>query len=77
MSDPNPLARLLRSRKFLLALAGVLMTLLGHYAGLPTPVLASIDALLVAVIAGIAIEDHGEKTAGVLVGEVEEPEDAD
>lgn len=56
------LAGLFRSRKFLLALAGVIMTLLGHYAGLPGEVLASIDALLLAVIAGIAVEDHGEKS---------------
>jgi len=53
---------LLRSRKFLLALSGLIMTLLGHYAGLPTDILAAIDALLASVVLGIAIEDHGEKS---------------
>lgn len=53
---------LLRSRKFLLALVGVVMTLLGTYANLPPAVLASIDALLVAVILGIAHEDAAVKS---------------
>lgn len=60
----NPIIGLLRSRKFLLAVAGLIMTLLGHYAGLPIEVLASIDALLIAVIAGIAGEDMAQSVGG-------------
>lgn len=52
---------LLKSRKFLLAILGVINTLVSHYCNIPAEVWASIDALLLAVIAGIAAEDSAEK----------------
>lgn len=55
---------LLKSRKFLLAVLGVVNTLVSHYLDVPTEVWASVDALLLAVIAGIAAEDVAEKRAG-------------
>jgi hypothetical protein len=54
---------LLRSRKFLLACLGVVNTLASHYLDIPKDVWLSIDALLLAVIAGIAVEDAAEKGA--------------
>jgi uncharacterized Tic20 family protein len=52
---------LFRSRKFLVALLGVITTLVSHYLNIPAEVWASIDALLLTVIAGIAYEDGQEK----------------
>ena len=54
---------LLRSRKFLLAVLGVISTLVAHYLDIPKDVWLSIDGLLLAVIAGIAVEDAAEKSA--------------
>ncbi len=59
---------LLRSRKVLLAVLGVVQTLVLHYLDLPTEVWASINALLLAVIGGIAIEDAATKKAGQTPG---------
>ena len=53
-----------KSRKFWLAVLGVIQTLTFHYFDFPQEVWASIDALLVALIMGIALEDAGEKSAG-------------
>ena len=58
----NAVMTLLKSRKFLLAILGVANTLTSHYCNIPTEVWASIDALLLAVIAGIAAEDSAEKS---------------
>lgn len=55
------LQALLHSRKFLLLVFGVVQTLVAYYADIPAEVWASIDALVVAVIAGIAHEDAAEK----------------
>lgn len=52
---------LFRSRKFLVALLSVITTLVSHYLNIPAEVWASIDALLLTVIAGIAYEDGQEK----------------
>lgn len=52
---------LLRSRKVLLGALGVVQTIVLHYLGLPPEVWAAIDALLVAIIGGIAYEDGKEK----------------
>lgn len=54
---------LLHSRKFLIALLGVITTLVSHYLHIDPEVWASIDALLLTVIAGIAYEDGKEKGA--------------
>lgn len=52
---------LLRSRKFLLALAAVVQTVLLHYLDVPDDVWQAINLLIGSVIAGIAIEDAAEK----------------
>lgn len=54
---------LLRSRKVLLAALGILNTLASHYLDIPQDVWLSIDALLLAVIAGIAVEDAAQKVS--------------
>jgi hypothetical protein len=54
---------LLRSRKFMLAVLGVVNTLVSHYLDIPPDVWQSVDALLLAVIAGIALEDAAAKVA--------------
>lgn len=58
------LLSLFYSRKVLLALAGVISTVAAHYFNIPVEVWAAIDALLLAVIGGIAYEDGAEKSAG-------------
>lgn len=57
----NVLIALATSRKVLLAVAGVIGTLVLHYAEIDPEVWAAIDALLIAVIAGIAHEDAATK----------------
>lgn len=52
---------LLRSRKVALALLGLVATLVAHYTNIPPEVWGAIDALLLAVIGGIAWEDSAEK----------------
>lgn len=63
MREPSPIDRLLHSRKFLLAVAALLITLLGHYASVPSDVLTMIDGVLVALIASIAWEDGAALSA--------------
>jgi len=53
-----------KSRKFWLAVFGVAQTLVLHYYNVPEAVWQSISALVGVLIAGIAIEDAGEKSAG-------------
>ena len=52
---------LLRSRKVLLAALGVVQSLVLEYLNIPSEVWLSINALLIAVIAGIAHEDAASK----------------
>ncbi len=59
----NTLYALLHSRKVLLALVGVIQTLILHYTHVDPEVWTAIDALLLAVIAGIAYEDGQLKRA--------------
>ena len=61
---------LLHSRKFLLAVFGVGQTLIFYYTNVDPEVWASIDALIVAVILGIAHEDNGANQA-IIIGEDE------
>ena len=61
MSQPNPIKALLRSRKFLLAIAGLIVTIIGHFVNAPPEVWGAIDTLILAVIAGIAYEDGQQK----------------
>jgi hypothetical protein len=58
---------LFRSRKVLLASLGVVNTLVAHYLKVDPEVWASIDALLVVLIASIALEDAGEKAGQAAV----------
>ena len=60
----NTLRSLLRSRKVVLALLGVIQTLACSYLGLPADVWLTINALLVAVIGSIALEDAALKRGG-------------
>lgn len=55
---------ILKSRKFWLAVFGVVQTLVLHYFDVPEAVWQSIAGLVGVLIAGIALEDAGEKSAG-------------
>lgn len=55
---------LLKSRKFWLAVFGIIQALVLHYLSVPDEVWQSIVALVMTVIAGIAIEDAGAKFGG-------------
>ena len=56
---------LLHSRKFWLAVFGVVQSIVLHLVpDFPSEVWQSIDALVIAVIAGIALEDSALKLAG-------------
>lgn len=50
---------LIRSRKFWLAVFGVVQALVLHYFAVPEEVWQAITALVMALIASIAIEDAG------------------
>lgn len=58
------MASLFKSRKFWLAVVGVVQILVLDYLGLPADIWQAIAVLIGVVIAGIAIEDAGEKSAG-------------
>lgn len=55
---------LLKSRKFWLAVVGVVQVIVLDYLGVPADVWQAIAGLLAVLIAGIAVEDAGEKSAG-------------
>lgn len=52
-----------KSRKFWLAVFGVVQALVLNYFAVPQEIWQTIAALVGVVIAGIAIEDAGEKSA--------------
>jgi xanthine/uracil/vitamin C permease (AzgA family) len=54
---------LLKSRKFWLAVFGLVQTVVLHYLNIPQDIWVAIDGLIVTVILSIAIEDAGEKSA--------------
>lgn len=58
------LKSLLRSRKVLLALLGIVQTLVLAYLQVKPEVWAAIDALLLVLIDGISKEDAAQKSAG-------------
>lgn len=64
---------LLRSRKFWLAVFGVVQTLVFHYVDVPQDVWVSIDVLVGVLISAIAVEDYAEKRGGVMVAPDEKP----
>ena len=59
------MASLLKSRKFWLAIVGIVQILALDYLGVPENIWQAIAALIGVVIAGIAIEDAGAKSAGL------------
>ncbi len=52
---------LLRSRKFWLAVAGVVQTIVSHYFDVPPEIWGSVDALIAVLIGAIAHEDAAQK----------------
>lgn len=62
---PNVLTSLFNSRKFWLAVFGVIQTLVFTYVpNFPKEVWIAIDVLVITVIAGITAEDSAAKSAG-------------
>jgi len=59
----DALKGLLRSRKFLLAVFGVLQSVVLHFFNVPPDVWQAIDVLILALIAAIAGEDIASKSA--------------
>lgn len=59
--------RLLQSRKFWLAVFGVVQTIVLHYVNVPQDIWVAIDGLIMVLITGIAIEDAGEKAGGIAI----------
>ena len=57
------LQSLLHSRKFWLAIFGVVQAVVLHYLSVPEEIWQSIAGLVMVLIASIAIEDAGEKSA--------------
>jgi TfoX/Sxy family transcriptional regulator of competence genes len=58
------LKSLLKSRKFWLAVFGCAQAVVLHYFQIPDEIWQTIAALVAVVIAGIAVEDAGEKASG-------------
>jgi len=57
------MAGLLKSRKFWLAVFGVVQIVVLHYFNIPDEIWQSIAALVAVLIGSIALEDAGEKAA--------------
>lgn len=57
------MASLLKSRKFWLAVFGVIQAVVLSYLNIPENIWQTIAALVGVLIAGIAVEDAGEKSA--------------
>ena len=55
------MAGLLKSRKFWLAVFGVVQAIVLYYVDVPEEIWQTIAALVAVLIAGIAVEDAGEK----------------
>ena len=67
---------LLHSRKFWLAVFGIVQALVLHYLAVPEEIWQSITVLVGVLIAGIAIEDAGEKSSNAFIlGDMTKPED--
>lgn len=67
IEQPNPVVGLLRSRKFLLTVLALAQAVVLEYFNVPDAIWQSVMALAGVVIAGIALEDYGEKRAAVPV----------
>lgn len=66
------MSSLLHSRKFWLAVFGVIQALVLHYVNVPDEIWQTIAGLVGVVIAGIAVEDAGEKAGFNIVTHKEE-----
>lgn len=65
-----------KSRKFWLAVFGVVQSVILHYLEIPQDIWIAIDALIISLITGIAIEDAGAKAGSIhLMPYVEGDED--
>ena len=64
MEDKQVMGGLLESRKFWLAVFGVVQAVVLYFFDVPETVWQSISMLVGVLIAGIALEDAGEKMAG-------------
>ncbi|MFA7287227.1 MAG: hypothetical protein WC052_06200 [Patescibacteria group bacterium] len=53
-----------KSRKFWLAVFGVIQAVVLHYLAVPDEIWQSIVLLVMALIGGIALEDAGQKAGG-------------
>jgi hypothetical protein len=58
------LASLLRSRKFYLAVFGVITAVVSHYLQIPQDIWLAIEALVMVLISAIAVEDAALKRSG-------------
>ena len=56
---------LLQSRKFWLAVFGLVQAVVLHYISVPQDIWVAIDVLVGVLIASIALEDAGQKSAGL------------
>ena len=56
-----------KSRKFWLAVFGVIQAVVLHYLAVPEEIWQAIVILVGVLITGIAIEDAGEKAGGILL----------
>lgn len=63
------MSSLLKSRKFWLAVFGVVQAVVLHYLNVPEDIWQTIALLVGVVIAGIAVEDAGEKASGTFFKE--------
>lgn len=59
------LLSLLKSRKFWLAIFGVVQVLVFHYLAVPDEIWQAIAALVAVLISAIAVEDAAKKRAGM------------
>lgn len=66
----------MRSRKFWLAVFGIVQALVLQYLNVPADIWQAITALIMVLIAGIAIEDAGEKS-GSAIHIHQQPQDVD
>ena len=64
--DMEGLLSLLKSRKFWLAIFGVVQVLVFHFLNVPDEIWQAIAALVAVLISAIAVEDAAEKRAGEL-----------
>jgi hypothetical protein len=58
----NPILALFRSRKFLLLLVDTVVSIIAYYNAVDPAIIAILQPVVIAVIAGIAYEDAAEKS---------------